>query len=71
MDLVPPKKKKKRKRKRRRKEEEEKKKTREEALLITFNVPDECSDVQNIDQLSGFEQILEPPLSPAYASVDS
>jgi hypothetical protein len=43
----------------------------EEELLITSNVSDECSNVQNIDHLSAFEQILEPPLSAAYASVDS
>jgi len=52
-------------------ERNNKKKKAEEALLITFNVPDGCSNVQNIDHLSSFEQILEPPLSPAYASVDT
>lgn len=47
------------------------KKRGEEALLITFIVPDGCSNVQNIDHLSGFELILKFPLFLAYASVDS
>jgi hypothetical protein len=53
------------------KKKKKKKKKGEKALLITFNVPDGCSNVKNIDHLSGFEQILKLPLSPAYASVDS
>ena len=52
-------------------EQEEEEEEKEEALLITFNVLDGCSNVQNTDHLSGFEQILESPLSAAYASVDS
>jgi hypothetical protein len=52
-------------------EEEEEEGKEKEALLITFNVLDGCSNLQSIDHLSGFEQILEPPLSAAYANVDS
>jgi hypothetical protein len=43
----------------------------DEALLITFIVLDGSSNFENIDYLSGFEEILKPLLSLTHARVDS